>query len=620
MITKFKYIICGICVICGSMSCSDMLESDSSRQVFDPSLDAKTDSVFYTLGILQGMQELADQYVFQGELRGDLTATTPYTDKNLRQLANFTATAANKYDSAYVYYRVINNCNYYITHRDTTLRTGSEMVVMKEYVAIKAIRAWAYMQLGRIYEKVPFTTVPLTQISQINDGNFEILTLSQIVERLAPDLEQYTGYNVPTYSKSTPSASSFSVDKILIPVDVVLGDMYLETGQYDKAANHYITYLTQVATENTRHSAYMQVYSSNGRSNFLGDDDDLPSDWDNTYNAQNRISSSSPWANIFTSTSSNDIISYIPFAPSSQQGVATAIPKAFGYDYYANNSGFVDEIQILPSESYISLSNSQDYYYFSTLGSTSNPQIGTAKLGDTRFSATTRQLTDSETDSTTVWITKYNQARVILYRNTTVLMHLAEAFNRLGMYDAAFAILKDGISSGLLASANNVKLMGENYYVSDETLTALQTTYPLLSSANISKFNYVNNMFGIHCHGTGFAFDHYGSEPREKMSPYQMDTIVAVKMKNIAVTYGITVGNTPQDTINAVEDLLCDEYALEFAFEGSRFFDLCRLARHKNAESPASYGAKFGSKWLASKLAFKASGLEDESKWYLPFK
>ena len=91
-------------------------------------------------------------------------------------------------------------------------------------------------------------------------------------------------------------------------------------------------------------------------------------------------------------------------------------------------------------------------------------------------------------------------------------------------------------------------------------------------------------------------------------------------MKNIAVTYGITVGNTPQDTINAVEDLLCDEYALEFAFEGSRFFDLCRLARHKNAESPASYGAKFGSKWLASKLAFKASGLEDESKWYLPFK
>ena len=38
------------------ISCSDMLETDSSRQVFDPALDQKTDSVYYALGILQGMQ------------------------------------------------------------------------------------------------------------------------------------------------------------------------------------------------------------------------------------------------------------------------------------------------------------------------------------------------------------------------------------------------------------------------------------------------------------------------------------------------------------------------------------------------------------------------------------
>ena len=63
------------------ISCSDMLETDSSRQVFDPALDQKTDSVYYALGILQGMQQLADQYMFQGEMRGDLVEppTTPTT-------------------------------------------------------------------------------------------------------------------------------------------------------------------------------------------------------------------------------------------------------------------------------------------------------------------------------------------------------------------------------------------------------------------------------------------------------------------------------------------------------------------------------------------------------------
>ena len=175
---KIAIIFSAICILCGSYSCSDMLESDSSRQVFDPDLNGKADSIYFSLGILQGMQELADHYVFQGEMRGDLTKVTGYTDNNLRQLANFTATTANRYDSAYVYYRVINNCNYYIAHRDTTLRNGSQYVAMGEYVGVKAIRAWAYMQLARVYGKVTFYTEPLTQISQIDNGQYEELDMA----------------------------------------------------------------------------------------------------------------------------------------------------------------------------------------------------------------------------------------------------------------------------------------------------------------------------------------------------------------------------------------------------------------------------------------------------------
>ena len=82
----------------------------------------------------------------------------------------------------------------------------------------------------------------------------------------------------------------------------------------------------------------------------------------------------------------------------------------------------------------------------------------------------------------------------------------------------------------------------------------------------------------------------------------------------------MNVGSSDQDIINAVEDLICDEYALEFAFEGTRFYDLCRLARHKNAAG--LYGANFGSQWLAKKLAYKnpVVSLEDSNNWYLPFK
>ncbi len=623
-----KYLAAGL-VCCGftaaMTSCDDMLETESTRQVFDPELNQKTDTIFYALGILQGMQELADQYVFQGEMRGDLVQTTAFTDNDLRYLANFSATTDNKYDSAYVYYRVINNCNYYITHVDTTLRTGSDFVMMNEYVAVKAIRAWTYMQLARVYGTVPFYTEPLTQISQIDDNNYPELDMAGIVNKLAGDLEQYAGadklYPVPDYV-NTPSYANFDPSYIFFPVDIVLGEMYLETGQYDKAANHYIRYLTRL-TETT-HTAFMQPYQSRGRGGMA---DELPSDWDASNLTLNRAYGR--WNSIFSGY--NDFITYIPMASSRLQGATTVLPLTYGYDFYATdksgNSRYIDEKQIVASDSYLDLVNSTDYYYLSTTSTVSNRVINSIKLGDTRYKGVVYEDEDLETDSVRVWITKFNNARIPLYRTTTVMLHLAEAFNRLGMPDAAFAILKDGINENL------IKDVGGAAYISADTRNALTTTYPLLSDANKSKFADRYNNYGVHMHGAGFVSDYDvdNNVYTPGLSAYQLDTIVGLKMKEVQSLDGIAVGATKQDSINAVEDILCDEYALEFAFEGCRFYDLCRLARHKNGHalsaspyngSPASYGANYGGRWLARKLAFKnpVVNLADEKTWYLPLK
>jgi hypothetical protein len=92
--------------------------------------------------------------------------------------------------------------------------------------------------------------------------------------------------------------------------------------------------------------------------------------------------------------------------------------------------------------------------------------------------------------------------------------------------------------------------------------------------------------------------------------------MVALKMAEIDNTFsGVTVGTTKRDTINAIEDILCDEYALETAFEGNRYFDLLRLARHKNEDG--LYGGNFGDLWLQNKLGYKGW---TPAKKYLPFK
>ncbi|MBO7140737.1 MAG: RagB/SusD family nutrient uptake outer membrane protein, partial [Prevotella sp.] len=92
------------------------------------------------------------------------------------------------------------------------------------------------------------------------------------------------------------------------------------------------------------------------------------------------------------------------------------------------------------------------------------------------------------------------------------------------------------------------------------------------------------------------------------------------KMEEIAKQFNVNVGTTKQDTINADEDMLCHEYALEFAFEGTRFYDLARLARHKN--EAGIYGGNFGNLWFARKLSVNnpVKDLSDQHNWYLPFK
>lgn len=301
-------------------SCSDMIEIDGTRDLSSRELNQKTDSIFMANGILQCMQQLADQYVLTGEMRGDLTSTTYFTNENLRRLADFSATTANKYDSAYVYYAVVNNCNYYIAHRDTSLYTGSTNVVINEYAAVKAIRAWAYLMLTRLYGAVPFFTQPLTRISDINNGNYPELTMQQMVDTLAPELEEleqtYGRLSVPDYGTiacgtTNKGQSKTALSRLcFIPLDVILGEMYLETRQFAKAAHYYTKYLIEnrVQTGN-------RVTPPSGAWNpdYL-----LPDDYTSV--------NGDTWGSFISS--SDDVITYIPMSVNQLRGTVSRVPKS----------------------------------------------------------------------------------------------------------------------------------------------------------------------------------------------------------------------------------------------------------------------------------------------------
>lgn len=135
-------------LLLGLSSCSDMLNTHSDLVEFaeDNKLDTPEDSVYSVMGILHQMQKIADRTVLLGELRADLMEPTAKASADLKAIASCIVPATNPYNSISDYYAVINNCNYFLHHVDTTLRKRNRSVFAREYAAVKAFRAWTYLQ------------------------------------------------------------------------------------------------------------------------------------------------------------------------------------------------------------------------------------------------------------------------------------------------------------------------------------------------------------------------------------------------------------------------------------------------------------------------------------------
>ena len=143
--------------------CADLMETDSELVEFeeDNTLNHPTDTVYSVMGIIGKMQLIADRTVLLGEVRGDLLTTTDAANADLKRLAAFDVTPDNKYNVVSDYYAVINNCNYFIQHVDTTLQRRGRTIFTSEYAAVKAFRAWTYLQLALAYGEVPLVTDPV---------------------------------------------------------------------------------------------------------------------------------------------------------------------------------------------------------------------------------------------------------------------------------------------------------------------------------------------------------------------------------------------------------------------------------------------------------------------------
>ena len=409
-------------------SCSDIMDTDSElvEKLEDNRLQEPTDSVYSVMGIVYKMQAIADRTVLLGELRSDLTTTTASASKDLKAITNFTVDTDNAYNRISDYYAIINNCNYYLKNVNKDLVKNDRKVFEAEYAVVKAFRAWTYLQVALVYGNVPLVTEPLlTEVDAQDALNQSFVGINEICNYFIDDIKPYVDTKLPVYGQINDQNSQ----KFFIPVRALLGDLCLWAGRYAEAAQYYHDYLSS-------HTAPLSTGISSAT-------------WADISTKDYRSIRSS----LSYGGANNECICYIPMESSGFYGIRSDLENIF-----SSTSINMDYAQATPTKRMRQLSAASDYCGIYIKADGSQDTIYAPKenlerpelVGDLRFGANySNRVSKTEryarTSNEIQTIDKFNRNGVTLYRISMVYLRYAEALNRAGFPQAAFAVLKYGL-------------------------------------------------------------------------------------------------------------------------------------------------------------------------------
>ena len=478
---KTKSIICGLltCLMLGvSTSCQDMLTASSDRH----SYETATDTLYSYWGVLKTLQNLGERYVILGEARGDLVMPTEYTSDTIAAIADFRNPQDGdcRYLRASDFYAVINNCNAYLASADTLrpiygANTGkNNKYMMREYAQVWTIRAWVYMQLVQLYDEVPFYTQPLMSTGEVDDfynaGNCPKANrrnLATLIEAEAgANLQNIIMQDYPQYGEYNNMVHSLFC---YFPTQAVLGDLWLMGAQsqadYERAAQYYYDYLTRFWA--TLPATYYCTASEN---RFAMGSGRVTYSYGNMSSIYN-VSGVSPKSAI----NSYETITVIPSTTNKLWGtVQRGVNDVFGFTSEVHVSTSASDTttsasvsltergerrQLVSSKAFNTLCHNYPYIDIDAKATTVGQEIRYDTIetaGDARraWSRDLSYVYDGQEQHGEFVIKQnpgisYSTTYPVIYRKAQIWLRYAEAINRAGFPEHAYAILADGLSRDL---------------------------------------------------------------------------------------------------------------------------------------------------------------------------
>ena len=428
MITKVKYIICGICVICGMSSCVDTVILPDNKTVDEDYWQKKSevDAVVSTAyAQLRDASAIRNMIVW-GDFRSDelvVTSTLPSSAAYrtaLQQIYSFNIETENAFTSWYPFYSAINYCNLVLEKAESVIAIDPDYT-RGDYDANKAqvlaLRAFCYFYLTKVFHDIPVT--PAAYLNSSDDLNAPQSDPDAVLTMCIEDLKEASKYAI--------SGSTYGDwrDKGYLNQDginAILADIYLWRASINRDASDYeacVEYCDKII------KAKKEAYELKPTRRRWGGDDEKKDYYLSEYNEM--------FSDIFGQTGQNADESIFELQFRSSNANNTGLDQMyFRYNNASSNGyGYLKAASVYGKVDATGngvWNNSVDqrlYEFLYDAASTSTEQFGVRKFVATT-SAGINNTADSKRD------TRANvYQNWILYRLTDVMLMKAEALVQL---------------------------------------------------------------------------------------------------------------------------------------------------------------------------------------------
>ncbi len=544
-------------------------ESNAYQNVYDA--DAAV------IGIYGKFMGLAEQYVVLNELRADLLDVTTNADEALRQVSTHTVGENNRYANPKPFYELILNCNDVLAHFKQ-MKAGNKInedQFNQRYSDIVALRSFLYLQLGIHFGQVPYVTSTLKNVDEVkNAANYPKLSFNVLLDSLISATEAMPFKDVyPAGSGLNITVDGYQTQKFFVNKKIILGDLYLWKGNYQKAADYY----RQVMEYGTTAFGFGEDYLSFYKLGWAGGHDHYVS-YSRAGDAST-LAYATGWRTIFesaygTNSLNREWVWVLPFDNKFKpENTLINLFSPVGGSYL-----------VQPSKQVFDLwdAQTQRAAQGGSIPYDARKLLSTMTIGGQPVAMKyLYNYINYTTGAPTTPLLK--NGKWFLFRQTHLHMRFAEAANRSGKHRVAWALLSGSFAAAYPAPGSDVTA----YH------NSLAEPYP---------FNFDARNSG----GTGVPY-------------YRADWYRQIGIRARANVTDLTIAS---DSLNNIETGIITEGALENAFEGTRWPDLLRVAIRRN---DASFIAdKVYDKLIKSGISAGAASAARTKlmarDWYLPFK